>query len=133
PVVALQSDGSGLYTAQALWTMSRERADVVVLVAANHTYQVLRTELGRHGNDDFGAQAAALTSLADPRVEGVALASAFGVPAVRATRAGDLRRTCTDAVATGGPPLTPIALSPQWTLHRKSLSSWPANPACSSA
>jgi acetolactate synthase-1/2/3 large subunit len=27
PVVALQSDGSGLYTAQALWSMSRERAN----------------------------------------------------------------------------------------------------------
>lgn len=110
PVVALQSDGSGLYTAQALWTMSRERADVVVLVAANHTYQVLRTELGRHGNDDFGAQAAALTSLADPRVDWVALATAFGVPAVRATRAGDLRSTFTDAVTSGGPHLIEMAL-----------------------
>jgi acetolactate synthase I/II/III large subunit len=110
PVVALQSDGSGLYTAQALWTMSRERVNVVVLVAANHTYQVLRTELGRHGNDDFGAQAAALTSLADPRVDWVALASAFGVPAVRATRVGDLRSTFTDAVASGGPHLIEMAL-----------------------
>ncbi len=110
PVVALQSDGSGLYTAQALWTMSRERVNVVVLVAANHTYQVLRTELGRHGNDDFGAQAAALTSLADPRVDWVTLATAFGVPAVRATRVGDLRQTFTDAVASGGPHLIEIAL-----------------------
>ncbi|MGW3960554.1 acetolactate synthase large subunit [Amycolatopsis sp. NPDC005003] len=110
PVVALQSDGSGLYTAQALWTMSRERANVVVLVAANHTYQVLRTELGRHGNDDFGPQAKALTSLAEPRVDWVALATAFGVPAVRATRAGELRRTFTDAVASGGPHLIEMAL-----------------------
>ncbi|MDX3192743.1 acetolactate synthase large subunit [Streptomyces sp. MN03-5084-2B] len=110
PVVALQSDGSGLYTAQALWTMSRERADVVVLVAANHTYQVLRTELGRHGNDDFGAQAAALTSLADPRVDWVALAGAFGVPAVRATRVAELRHAFTDAVASGGPHLIELAL-----------------------
>jgi acetolactate synthase-1/2/3 large subunit len=110
PVVALQSDGSGLYTAQALWTMARERANVIVLVAANHTYQVLRTELARHGNDDFGAQAAALTSLADPRVDWVALASGFGVPAGRATRVADLRSTFTDAVASGGPYLIEMAL-----------------------
>src|SRR5262249_19541477 len=36
PVIALQSDGSGLYTVQTLWTMSRECANVIVLIAANH-------------------------------------------------------------------------------------------------
>jgi acetolactate synthase-1/2/3 large subunit len=110
PVVALQSDGSGLYTAQALWTMSRERANVVVLVAANHTYNVLRTELGRHGNAEFGPQATALTSLADPRVDWVALAGGFGVPACRATTVAELRHTFTDAVGNGGPYLIEMAL-----------------------
>jgi acetolactate synthase I/II/III large subunit len=110
PVVALQSDGSGLYTAQALWTMSRERANVVVLIAANHTYNLLRTELNRHGNAEFGPQAGALTSLADPRVDWVALAAAFGVPAGRARSAAELRHTLTGAVGTGGPHLIEMAL-----------------------
>lgn len=110
PVIALQSDGSGLYTAQALWTMSREQADVTVLIAANHTYNVLRTELDRHGNADFGPQAAALTSLSRPRVDWVALASGFGVPAVRATTAGALRAALSDAVASDGPHLIEMAL-----------------------
>jgi acetolactate synthase I/II/III large subunit len=109
-VIALQSDGSGLYTAQALWTMSRERCDVIVLIAANHTYNVLRTELARHGNDDFGPQAGALTSLGDPCVDWVALATGFGVPASKATRVADLRNALTDAVASGGPHLIEMAL-----------------------
>jgi acetolactate synthase I/II/III large subunit len=110
PVIALQSDGSGLYTAQTLWTMSRERANVIVLIAANHIYNVLRTELGRHGNAEFGPQAKALTSLGDPRIDWVALADGFGVPASRAARVADLRHAFTDAVDAGGPHLIEMAL-----------------------
>lgn len=110
PVIALQSDGSGLYTAQALWSMSRERTNVIVLIAANHTYNVLRTELGRHGNAEFGSKAEALTSLADPRVDWVALAAGYGVPAVRAVTVADLRKALTDAVTSGGPHLIEMAL-----------------------
>jgi acetolactate synthase I/II/III large subunit len=110
PVFALQSDGSGLYTAQALWTMARERCNVVVLIAANHSYNVLRTELGRHGNSHFGRQASALTSLADPCIDWVALANGFGVAANRATTVGELRKTMDDAVAAGGPHLIEMAL-----------------------
>jgi acetolactate synthase-1/2/3 large subunit len=110
PVIALQSDGSGLYTAQALWTMSRELANVTVLVAANHTYNVLRTELGRHGTAEFGPQAETLTSLADPRIDWVSLAHGFGVPARRATDVAQLRHALTDAVVSGGPHLIEMVL-----------------------
>lgn len=109
-VIALQSDGSGLYTAQALWSMSRERVDVTVLIAANHTYNVLRTELGRHGNTDFGPQAAALTSLAEPRIDWVALATGFGVGAERASTVAQLSAALTAAVGSGGPHLIEMAL-----------------------
>jgi acetolactate synthase-1/2/3 large subunit len=110
PVIALQSDGSGLYTAQALWSMSRERADVTVLIAANHTYNVLRTELHRHGESDFGPRAAALTSLADPRVDWVAQATGYGVPARRAATVAELSRALADAAGTAGPHLIEMAL-----------------------
>jgi len=110
PVLALQSDGSGLYTAQALWTMARERANVTVLIAANHTYGVLRTELGRHDNSQFGPQASALTSLADPRMDWVALAQGFGVPGLRVTTVRELRHALNDAVTSDGPHLIEMAL-----------------------
>ena len=86
PVIALQSDGSGLYTVQALWTMARERADVVVLIAANRAYNVLRTELARHGNAERARRPRDLTSLDDPAMDWVALARGFGVPAARPPR-----------------------------------------------
>jgi acetolactate synthase-1/2/3 large subunit len=110
PVIALQSDGSGLYTAQALWTMGRERCNVIVLIAANHSYNVLRTELARHGNSHFGPQATALTSLADPQIDWVALANGFGVPAGHVARVADLRKALDAAVAGGGPHLIEMAL-----------------------
>ncbi|WP_370070053.1 acetolactate synthase large subunit [Mycobacterium sp. MAA66] len=110
PVIALQSDGSALYTAQTLWTMARERTNVVVLIAANHTYNVLRTELARHGNSEFGLQANALTSLDQPRIDWVELASGFGVPAHRADRVASLRSLLGQAIAAGGPQLIEMAL-----------------------
>ena len=110
PVIALQSDGSGLYTLQALWTMARERTDVVVLIAANHTYNVLRTELSRHGNAEFGPQASALTSLAEPQMDWVALATGFGVPARRVDRVGTLTSALLDAIAADGPQLIEMVL-----------------------
>ncbi len=111
PVVALQSDGSALYTAQALWTMARERCNVVVLIAANHVYNVLRTELGRHGNTDLGPQARALTDLGDPRLDWLALAEGFGVPASRVSTVGELSAQLTAALDTAGPHLIEMALS----------------------
>ena len=110
PVIALQSDGSGLYTAQALWSMSRERADVTVLIAANHTYNVLRTELNRHGESDFGPQATALTSLSDPRVDWIALAAGYGVPGERAATVAELSQALNAAVSSDGPHLIEMAL-----------------------
>jgi acetolactate synthase-1/2/3 large subunit len=110
PVIALQSDGSGLYTPQALWTMAREHCDVVVLIAANHAYGVLRTELARHGHERPGSQASGLTSLDDPRVDWVALAGGFGISAARAATAGELRQSVKHAVAEGGPHLIEMTL-----------------------
>ncbi|RNI22972.1 acetolactate synthase large subunit [Flexivirga caeni] len=110
PVIALQSDGSALYTTQALWTMAREDADVVVLIAANHSYNVLRTELSRSGNAEFGPQAERLTSLDDPLMDWTALAAGFGVPAYRAGTAGELDTALSKALADGGPHLIEMSL-----------------------
>ena len=110
PVIALQSDGSGLYTAQALWTMSRETCNVIVLIAANSTYSVLRTELARHGHRELGPQAATLTSLSDPRIDWVALARGYGVAAQRAATVQQLEHAFRDAVSAGGPHLIEMTL-----------------------
>jgi acetolactate synthase-1/2/3 large subunit len=110
PVIALQSDGSALYTVQALWTMARERCNVVVLVAANHVYNVLRTELSRHDNDDLGPQARSLTSLGDPAIDWVGLARAHGVPATRAETVGELADQLRAALAADGPHVVEMVM-----------------------
>ncbi len=46
-VISFQTDESGLYTVQALWSMARESADVTVGVCANCRYRILQTEFDR--------------------------------------------------------------------------------------
>ncbi len=82
PVLALAGDGAALYTAQALWTMAREGLPVVLCVAANRTYGVVRTELTRAGVAVTG-HAAALTGLDGPPIDWVSLARGYGVTGER--------------------------------------------------
>ncbi|MGK2928303.1 MAG: acetolactate synthase large subunit [Acidimicrobiales bacterium] len=102
-VLALQADGSGLYTVQALWTMARESLDVTVVVCANRAYRILQMELHRTGNDDPGPQARALTDLGSPTLDWVALAAGFGVPGMQATTLDELRAGIERGLATDGP------------------------------
>src|SRR5262249_60041696 len=44
-VVAVEGDGSGMYTLQALWTMARANLDVTVVLFANRSDQILHGEL----------------------------------------------------------------------------------------
>jgi acetolactate synthase-1/2/3 large subunit len=48
-VIALQADGSAMYTIQALWSMARENADVTVVLLNNKSYAILNIELERVG------------------------------------------------------------------------------------
>jgi acetolactate synthase I/II/III large subunit len=105
PVIALQADGSGMYTAQALWTHAREGLDVTTLVCANRTYRILLEELARAGVDDPEPNAAALTSLGGPALDWVALARGMGVPAEQATTAGEVAAAMERALAEPGPHL----------------------------
>ena len=108
-VVGLLSDGSTQYTIQALWTMAHEQLDVVVLIAANHQYAILRNELRRNGAT-LGARAAEMTALDRPKIDWVGLAQSYGVPASRAATAGELRDQLRRAFAARGPALIEMAL-----------------------
>ncbi len=81
PVIALQADGSALYTPQALWSQAREGAHVVTLICSNRRYRILQMEMERAGLNQPGPEAGGLTDLARPPVDWPALARGFGVPA----------------------------------------------------
>jgi acetolactate synthase I/II/III large subunit len=110
PVIALQADGSGMYVAQALWTHAREGLDVTTLVCANRSYRILIEELRRAGVEDPRPGARSMTSLADPPLDWVALATGMGVPAARATTAGELGAELRRALAEPGPHLVEMVL-----------------------
>jgi len=108
-VVGLLSDGSTQYTIQTLWTMAHEQLDVVVLIAANHQYAILRNELRRDGAA-LGERAEALTSLDSPRIDWVGLAQSYGVPGSRARTAQELGEQLRQAFARRGPALIEMTL-----------------------
>ncbi|MPZ88564.1 MAG: acetolactate synthase large subunit [Nitriliruptorales bacterium] len=110
PVIALQADGSGMYTVQALWTQAREQLDVTTLIYANHRYRILQFELLRAGAERPGPASAGLTGLDNPRLDWVQIAEGMGVPAARATTAEDLAAQFYAALADPGPHLIEMVL-----------------------
>lgn len=101
PVIALQADGSGLYTPQALWSMAREQANVTVVVCRNRAYKILEIEMQRAGQDP--ATAAALTHLTGPEIDWPSLAKGFGVPARSVDDGAALAKAVADGVGEPGP------------------------------
>ena len=110
PVVALQADGSAMYTVQALWTMAREQLDVTVLLYDNGSYAILQHELSRVGAAEDGKRAGELLHLGTPSLDFVALATGMGVPATRATTAEELADQLRSALAEPGPHLVQAVL-----------------------
>jgi acetolactate synthase-1/2/3 large subunit len=109
-VIALQADGSALYTIQALWTQARESLNVTTLLCANRIYRILRIEAARAGIAEPGRSTRALTELAPPTIGWVEIARGFGVPAVRVETADDLVTELGRALASPGPNLIEVAL-----------------------
>jgi acetolactate synthase-1/2/3 large subunit len=104
-VVALQADGSGMFTLQALWTMARENLDVTVVVCANRRYRILQFELMRSGVAEPGPKAISLTELSRPFLDWTALAKGMGVPAVSVDTADGLVDAFRRSLAQRGPTL----------------------------
>jgi acetolactate synthase-1/2/3 large subunit len=102
-VIALQADGSAMYTIQSLWTMAREGLDVVTVLYNNRAYDVLNMELGRVGA--AGARAKEMFDLSTPALDFVALANGMGVPASRATTADEFVIALDKALNEPGPTL----------------------------
>ncbi len=101
--IALEADGSALYTPQALWTMAREKLDVTVLVFANRRYRILDVEMKRTGATGFGQLASNMIDIGRPDLDFVRLAESMGVPACRARTAGELGAQFSEAVRHRGP------------------------------
>ncbi len=111
-VVALESDGSALYTLQSWWTMAREGLDVTTVLLNNGSYAVLNMELDRVGAGDPGPRARQMLDLGNPSMDFVQMARGFGLPAVRADSAESFSEELARALATPGPSLVEAVVPP---------------------
>jgi acetolactate synthase I/II/III large subunit len=104
-VLALEADGSGMYTPQSLWTMARERLDVTIVILANRRYRILDIEMRRTGAGAVGPRADEMIDLSRPQPDWIKLAEGFGVQAVRAATADEFIREFGAAMREPGPRL----------------------------
>ncbi|MDP3906462.1 acetolactate synthase large subunit [Novosphingobium sp.] len=104
-VIALQADGSGMYTNQALWTMAREKLDVTTILLNNGSYAILNIELMRVGVQNPGPKALSMLDLKHPEINWAEISTGMGVPAVRVSTAEEFREALADALAAKGPHL----------------------------
>ncbi len=104
-VLALEADGSAMYTIQALWSMARDGADVTVVILSNRSYAILNMELKRVEADGDGVRAREMLDLRRPDLDFVSLAAGMGVPARRVTDAAGFAQAIRESFATPGPSL----------------------------
>ncbi|MEL7454190.1 MAG: acetolactate synthase large subunit, partial [Pseudomonadota bacterium] len=104
-VLCLSGDGAGMYTNQALWSMAREKADIVTVVFVNHSYRILNIELYRTGAGNPGPVADAMLNLGGPEIDWVKLSEAQGVPGELATTAADFEAALVRGFEQDGPYL----------------------------
>ena len=109
-VIALEADGSGMYTVQALWTMVREQLDVTVVLLNNRSYAILNIELSRVGVEQPGPTALSLLDLSNPDLEWTDIARGMGMQAVKVETVGALDQAFADAMVQRGPSLIEVML-----------------------
>jgi acetolactate synthase-1/2/3 large subunit len=107
-VLCLESDGSGMYMPQALWTHAREGLNILTVVFANRKYQILRTEMHNVGVTDIGPKASALLDIDNPEIDWVSLARTFGINAQRVDTMDAFSSALDVGFATQGPYLIEV-------------------------
>ena len=102
-VIALEADGSAMYTLQSWWTMAREGLDVTTVVFNNRSYAVLNMELDRVGAEAPGPRAKEMLDLTRPDLDFTALATGLGLHAERAETSEQFAEALGRSLATPGP------------------------------
>lgn len=103
-VVALQADGSGMYTLQGLWTQARENLDITTILLSNRAYAILKHEL-RNVGANAGSIATDMMELNRPDLDWVSLARGMGVEAEAVTDTDSLIKAFKAGLASEGPYL----------------------------
>jgi acetolactate synthase-1/2/3 large subunit len=109
-VLCLTADGSGMYTAQALWTMAREGLKVTIVVFANRDYAVLKREFSYLGVGGPGPRAADMFDIARPDLDWTLIAKGMGVPGTRVSSMDAFGKVLRAGLESEGPSLIEVPL-----------------------
>jgi acetolactate synthase I/II/III large subunit len=109
-VLCLTADGSGMYTAQALWTMARESLNITTVVFANRDYAVLKREFSYLGVGNPGTRAASMFEIGRPDLDWTMLAKGMGVPGTRVTSLDAFGKALRAGLEGEGPTLIEVPL-----------------------
>ncbi|MCU4158513.1 acetolactate synthase large subunit [Acidiphilium sp. AL] len=101
-VVAIQADGSAMYSIAALWTAARQNLDITVILLANRKYAILLHEFAGVGANP-GPTALGMLDLGNPDLNFVKLAEGMGVAAAQAPNMARLNELLASSVEHKGP------------------------------
>ncbi|MFC1458623.1 acetolactate synthase large subunit [Microvirga arabica] len=109
-VIALQADGSAMYTVQGLWTQARENLKVLTCIWSNRSYAILHGELAAVGVKSLGRSAVDLLSLDRPAIDWVGLSQGFGIQACRVETSEEFARAFRNGLEANGPCLIEVMI-----------------------
>ena len=104
-VISLNGDGAAAYTVQGLWTAARENLNVTTIIFSNNAYRILDIEFARTRSGNAGRAARSMLDIGNPRIDWCALASGFGIPAIRTASTEAFDRAFVHAMSEPGPHL----------------------------
>lgn len=111
-VIALEGDGSAMYTIQALWTMAREKLNVISIIFSNRAYAVLNIELQRVAAGKVGDKAKAQLELNTPPLDFVLMGESMGVVSCRVNTTAEFVVAFEYALRNPGPHLIEAVVPP---------------------
>jgi acetolactate synthase I/II/III large subunit len=108
--LCLTADGSGMYTAQALWSMARESLNITTVVFANRVYSTLKREYSALGVGEPSQRALDMFEIGRPDLDWVSLAKAMGVPGTRVNSLDGFTKALQYGFESEGPMLIEVPL-----------------------
>jgi acetolactate synthase-1/2/3 large subunit len=108
-VVALQADGSAMYTLAGLWTQARENLDITTVILSNRKYAILLHELANVGANP-GRTALNMLDLSNPDINWTQLANGMGVESARAETMEELNTLLAASFERAGPFLIELII-----------------------
>ncbi len=110
PVIALEGDGSAMYTLQALWSMVRENLNITVVLFSNRQYKILNGEFAGVGAGVPGRRATDMLSLDRPDLDWAALSKGMGMPCRTVHTLQQLSAALREALHSEGPGLVEVVM-----------------------